>query len=751
MSHTTLTVAEFIKKFLNKEQQKAVSAKEGVFLVVAGAGSGKTRVITTRIAHLIKNEEVAPLSILALTFTNKAAKEMRERIRQFIGHQTDLPFIGTFHAYCLRLLKQYAHLHNTPFLSILDEEDQHKLLNGIIHRNNLTKRTTAKKLSYQISQLKNSSIDPLSDVHHSSWNSSFMREVYLSYEREKRAQHSLDFDDLLLETVKLFKTNAIFKQQFQQRIRHILVDEYQDTNVVQHALLKECCLDERASFSADSLCVVGDEDQSIYSWRGATIANIINFKKDFSQAKTIKIEQNYRSVQPILNLANHVIQHNTERNPKNLWSERPGTDRVRVIACLSEYQEGEIVAQFLKTTQKTSSSPTAILYRAHYQSRALEEALIKQSIPYTIVGGIEFYERKEIKDLLAYLRLMVNPFDRVSFSRVINCPQRGLGEKFEEEFYACWDMEPLFDFKLIAQDLLQRDALTRAKKTALVSFITVFDAVSATDLPSHALDRILSLTAYMAYVKNSYETQEAESRMDNIKELLHAVRYLEEQGISSITQFLDDVALMQDKLSTEEKGENPVLLMTLHAAKGLEFDQVVITGLEEGILPSSRALTENNVEEERRLLYVGITRAKERLLMTHCRYRYTYGQMNTQHESRFVQEMSPDLLACHDGSSRSIVEMQRIFTQWLGITSVPSATSSSVLTFGTAKKAFSEEPAQPKISTVTIWKKNQPVQHKKFGTGIIQMVEKKDDGSIYLTIDFRVGTKKIDAKFVTQV
>jgi DNA helicase-2/ATP-dependent DNA helicase PcrA len=391
------------------------------------------------------------------------------------------------------------------------------------------------------------------------------------------------------------------------------------------------------------------------------------------------------------------------------------------------------------------------LYRAHYQSRALEEALIKQSIPYTIVGGIEFYERKEIKDLLAYLRLMVNPFDRVSFSRVINCPQRGLGEKFEEEFYACWDMEPLFDFKLIAQDLLQRDALTRAKKTALVSFITVFDAVSATDLPSHALDRILSLTAYMAYVKNSYETQEAESRMDNIKELLHAVRYLEEQGISSITQFLDDVALMQDKLSTEEKGENPVLLMTLHAAKGLEFDQVVITGLEEGILPSSRALTENNVEEERRLLYVGITRAKERLLMTHCRYRYTYGQMNTQHESRFVQEMSPDLLACHDGSSRSIVEMQRIFTQWLGITSVPSATSSSVLTFGTAKKAFSEEPAQPKISTVTIWKKNQPVQHKKFGTGIIQMVEKKDDGSIYLTIDFRVGTKKIDAKFVTQV
>jgi DNA helicase-2/ATP-dependent DNA helicase PcrA len=748
MSTASSTITDFIHNSLNAQQQQAVLTKKGVLLVVAGAGSGKTRVITARIANLIVHEGVVPGSIVALTFTNKAAQEMRERIHNFVGNKTEIPFIGTFHSYCLRLLKQYNHLLPSPFLSIMDEDDQQKLLSAIIQRNNLQKRTTAKKLAYQISQLKNSSIDPEQQLHTFEWSSPFMRDVYHAYEREKQASRCLDFDDLLLHTVKLFRNNPGFKQQFQDRVKHILVDEYQDTNVVQHALLKELAL-AHTTFTADSLCVVGDEDQSIYSWRGATVTNIINFKKDFPQTITIKIEQNYRSVQPILTCANEVIKNNKERNPKNLWSERSGSDRIRILSCLSEYQEGELITHFLKTAQKVSQQ-VAILYRAHYQSRAIEEALIKHSIPYTIIGGIAFYERKEIKDLLAYLRLAANPFDRASFSRIINCPQRGLGEKFEEEFFSRWQAHPLYDFKHIAQMMIQEDVLPRTKKAALIMFVTLFDTISPDDRPSVALDRILTMTSYMSYLKTSYEGQEAESRMDNVKELLHAVRYLEEQGLTTISSFLDDVALMQDKLAANNPQQDAsVVLMTLHAAKGLEFDTVIIAGLEEGLLPSSRSLQEDQgLEEERRLLYVGITRAKERLLLTTCRYRYTYGQMSAQAESRFLEEIPTTLAPRHDASSLSTIEAQRLFTQWLGL---QQTHISGIVTFGPAQKQPLRNAipdAQHSESSKTIvWKRNQPVIHTTFGTGIIQNIEPKDD-TVYLTIAFRIGTKKIDAKFI---
>lgn len=742
------SLADFIQQELNATQQQAVLTKNGILLVVAGAGSGKTRVITTRIAHLIVHEHIAPKSILALTFTNKAAQEMRERIKFFVGHHTELPFVGTFHSYCLRLLKQNAHLLPTPFLSILDEDDQHKLLNTIIQRNNLSKRTTAKKLSYQISQLKNNAVDPEEHLHTLTWSSPFIKDVYHAYERERQASHCLDFDDLLLYTVKLLKTNTTFKQQLQANIRHILVDEYQDTNVVQHALLKELVRDQN-SLVADSLCVVGDEDQSIYSWRGATVANIVDFKKDFPQTITIKIEQNYRSVQPILHCANGIIQHNTNRNPKNLWSDRIGNDRIRAISCLSEYQEGEMIAQFLKTAPQ-KNHPVAILYRAHHQSRAIEEALIKHSIPYTIIGGIMFYERKEIKDLLAYLRLAANPFDRASFSRVINCPQRGLGEKFEEMFYEQWRTEPLYDFKQIANLLITQDRLPRTKKAALITFTTLFETISPTDRPSAALERILSMTAYMTYLKNAHESQEAETRMDNIKELLHAVRYLEEQGITTITHFLDEVSLMQEKLSRQTTDQKvSAVLMTLHAAKGLEFDNVVIAGLEEGLLPSSRSLHDTeSLEEERRLLYVGITRAKEQLLLSTCRYRYTYGQMSAQNSSRFLDEIPTQLAQHHDASSWSTMDAQRYYAQWLGIQSTPN---SNVLTFsGASSQKQSIEHTKTMSNSAKAaptWKRNQPVIHATFGTGIIQSIEPKD-GTIYLTIAFKGGSKKIDAKFV---
>lgn len=429
MNDHIITFNNFLRNDLNSAQQEAVQHRDGSLLIVAGAGSGKTRVITARIANLILNEHIDPSSIIALTFTNKAAKEMQERIRFFLGGDTAIPFIGTFHAYCLRILKNNAHLLPTPFISILDSDDQQKMLHGIITRHHLNKQTTAQQLGYQISQIKNQTHNP--DQMAYSWGQNpLIKQLFAAYEEEKRASKCLDFDDLLLETLRLFKRNpqlpdgTHFMQRFHNSIAHILVDEYQDTNVVQHELLTAMAKQNKQRV-VDSICVVGDEDQSIYSWRGATVANIMNFKKDFDNTTVIKLEQNYRSVQPILEIANQIIKHNKNRNPKKLWSERTGSDRIRRIICASDYQESETIAHFLTCAGRTQKLNTiAILYRTHFQSRSLEEGLIRYSIPYKIVGGIQFYERKEVKDLLAYLRLIVNPFDRTSFFRVINCPAR---------------------------------------------------------------------------------------------------------------------------------------------------------------------------------------------------------------------------------------------------------------------------------------------------------------------------------------
>ncbi|BDC34292.1 DNA helicase [Candidatus Dependentiae bacterium Noda2021] len=638
------TFNDFISNKLNPAQEKAVTTIKGPLLVVAGAGSGKTRVITARIAHLMINHDVQPHEIVALTFTNKAAREMKERIEQFLGSSKMLPFIGTFHSYCLRLLKKHAHLLDNPFISILDEDDQHKILQGIITRNGLNKKITAKQLSYQISQIKNQS---LHGIQYDLANNKMIEEIYRAYEHEKTLSKTLDFDDLLLQTVSLLKKNSLFRNSLQHTIRHLLVDEYQDTNIVQHELLKYIALGNDKQFTIDSVCVVGDEDQSIYSWRGATVANILNFTKDFKNTEIITIEQNYRSAQPILDIANHVIEHNNTRNPKRLWSEKKGNDRARALVCLSEYQEAEAIAQLLKsiTLKNKTLDSVAVLYRTHFQSRAIEEALIKHSIPYKIVGGVQFYERKEIKDILGYLKLSINPFDRPSFLRVINSPLRGLGAQFEELFHSRWSLEPFLSFKDVAQKLIQENLLTKVKQQSLIAFIDIFEAIDLQSSPEKAVEHILQRTNYYSFLKEEYEPQEAIIRIENIKELIGALHHLHSTGIKTIAQFLDEVALMQEHYRKEDsQGNNPVLLMTLHAAKGLEFNTVILTGLEEGMLPSTRSLTnEEQVEEERRLFYVGITRAEERILITHCRYRYTFGTMTDQRSSRF---MGKSLDAC---------------------------------------------------------------------------------------------------------
>jgi len=908
-SSSTPAFQTFIKTQLNPAQQQAVQHYHGPLLVIAGAGSGKTRVITARITNLIVTHQVSPHSIVALTFTNKAAQEMKERIAHFLPDKSQLPFVGTFHAYCVRLLKQHSNLLAFPAFTILDSDDQAKILQGILTRAGINKTITARTAAYQISQIKNQLTNPLDNPL---FTHPYMQQVYTAYEREKRESKCFDFDDLMLEILRLFKTNSAFKALHQQRVRHILVDEYQDTNGVQHELLKQMALtsitpeqsealDKNGTESSpetnlnknsaknnnknstplifaeqkliiDSVCAVGDEDQSIYSWRGATIANMLNFQKDFTGTTLIKIEQNYRSVQPILDLANTVIEHNNKRNNKKLWSEKKGTDRIRVFTCLSEYQEGELFAQCIKVAQakqklSVASSPEqagkardkqqeiAILYRTHVQSRAIEEALIKHSIPYKIIGGIQFYERKEVKDLLAYLRLLVNPFDRPSFFRIINTPTRSLGAKFEELFYNYWSTEPFLTFAQVAQRLLDDEVVKNNKKVALVNFVSLFADFNPATLPSVTLETIIKKIKYIDYLKESYETQEAQERIDNIQELVDALRYFEANGVNTVELFLHEVALMQEKVQKQDTNQNPVLMMSLHAAKGLEFDMVLLAGMEEGIIPSTRSLdSDDAVEEERRLFYVGITRAREYLMLTHTKYRYTYGKMVDQFTSRFLDEVPARLAQRQDISYVSQALFRSLFSDWFNPTNSNSTKNSAgseqetVFTFSQFKqptpapehssasrpttrypnqasktsplgKASSSTTSQtagysvrkpgsttgrtnsrssnlnykptsvaqkalnkaagystparstnslskptdkiPKLnspdtssSTVnssnSLWRKNQPVQHAKYGVGIIEFAEEKGTDT-YVTVRFKAGVKKISAKFLHAV
>jgi DNA helicase-2/ATP-dependent DNA helicase PcrA len=744
----------FFTESLNKEQQKAVAQHNGVLHVIAGAGSGKTRVITSRIIHLLVNHNVDPRSIIALTFTNKAAQEMSERVKSFVIDEFPVPFIGTFHSYCLQLLRIHGHLLDLPTFSILDSDDQKQLLTSIIKRKGLDKRVTAKAIGYQLSQFKNKvalgekesqlvAQEPL------------LPAIYQAYEHEKSASKCLDFDDLLLEVLKLLKKNPAFKQHLESTISHILVDEYQDTNIVQHQLLQLLSHSSLTSKQriVESLCVVGDEDQSIYSWRGATVKNMVNFHKDFTEAQTIKIEQNYRSVQPILDAANHVIKNNEHRNPKKLWSDREGKDRIRVITCMSGLQEGDAIVYFLKQLKtRTELSSCALLYRAHYQSRAVEEALIRHNIPYKMISGVQFYERKEIKDILAYLRLAVNPYDRVSFLRIINCPPRGLGAKFEEELLDAWIKEPLLSCIELLKHMIAQGSIKGKKEETIQNFINVIQTFSASAEPSKAIINIVERIKYVDYLKESFDPEDAESRIENIKELIRASKFFTDNNKGTIETFLHEVTLMQEHSKDKHHESECVQLMTLHAAKGLEFETVILSGLEDGTFPSARTMYEDNaLEEERRLFYVGLTRAKDRLLLSHARFRYTYGQMTDCQGSRFLDELPSKNVIRDDLSSLNSYQISQYMADWLG-TNAPA----TIMTFGSqAAKPLSKVSAIPAkritkkdSSASSVWKKNQMVKHKTFGIGYIKDVDTSGTTEARLTIQFTDGIKKVHANFV---
>lgn len=602
------------------------------------------------------------------------------------------------------------------------------MLKGIINKYGLLKKITVKALSSAISQHKNSLLgisDPL------------LEELCNVYEREKTNAHCLDFDDLLLEVLKLFRTNAEFKRDFQQKIRHVLVDEYQDTNLVQHSLLKQIAQDDTGQFTIDSLCVVGDEDQSIYSWRGATIQNIVYFKRDFPQTTTITIAQNYRSVQPILETANAIIENNLTRNPKKLWSEKPAYDRIRKLQCASSYQEGDTVSKLaLLHIKKNNGQSIAVLYRSHYQSRAIEEALIRSSVPYKIIGGVKFYDRQEIKDLLAYMRLVMNPFDRMSMSRVINVPSRGLGDKFVENFIALWDQQPFLNGFQILQHMLDEKIVSGLKAESVRSFINLFHNFNRTDSAQDVVEYFLTKITYLDYLKDHFSPEDSQAKIGNIKELVNAVASFSKQGISTVEQFLEEVALLQEHI-IDEATHDYISLMTLHAAKGLEFDTVILTGLEENILPSAHATyAQETIEEERRLLYVGITRARERLLLTHVRYRYTFGTMADQRTSRFVHEL-PDWINQTDCSQWSIIDIHSYLRDWYSEKITATAVTKTKPALIISDTIFDDEPLEQSLPQLRL---NQKVRHTTFGIGIIKELEK--EAKMLLSPPFNLALRK---------
>ena len=741
---------QFLKKELNKPQYQAVTHKKGSVIVIAGAGSGKTRIITARIANLILNQKAEPSSIVALTFTNKAAGEMKERLIKFLGTDHKLPFVGTFHSYCLLLLRTNPSLLAYPEFSILDSEDQTSLIKKIIKKNGMEKQLSASEVNHRISKIKNQLNFNFEDDY---MGQQIFKEMYMAYEQEKSMAHCFDFDDLILEVLKLFKTNKSFKSKFQEKTKHLLVDEYQDTNHVQHELLKNMSLDGKNKFILESICAVGDEDQSIYSWRGAVATNMLQFQKDFAPVQIIKIEQNYRSVCPILDAANKVIVNNPDRTNKNLWSKKKAKNRILVLQCRSGQQEAQTIANIISSlSSEKKLNEIAIFYRTHYQSRSIEESLIYNSIPYKIIGGIRFYERKEIKDLLAYLRLLVNPFDRTSFFRVINCPPRGLGTKFEEIIFEEWNKNTLLNFKQLLDLCLKKKQkkLTPSKIESIQKFLNIFREFDAQQKPSQILKQIIEETDYLNFINKTFDPREAETKTENVKEFIRSAHNFERKSSqNTIDIFLQEISLMQEKMDTKQEIDQQVQCMTLHSAKGLEFDTAIIAGLEEGLLPSNRSLSvAKSLEEERRLFYVGMTRAKERLILLHANYRNSFGQISDQVSSRFVDEVPKRLTQKIDISEMGIIQIKSLLNKWLG----KKETSKNILTFQDfAKKTslpnFIQQSAPTKNQSP--WKKNQFVMHKKFGVGIIKKVEKKDETQYYITTQFKCGEKKVLSNFLS--
>lgn len=626
---------------LNQEQRKAVEYNAGPHMIVAGAGSGKTRVLTYKIAYLI-DEGMEPSSILALTFTNKAAKEMKERIKAMIGKKADALWMGTFHSIFARILRIEAkQINYQPNFSIYDREDSVSLVSTVMQSLNINlENLTPNNAQHKISYLKNQMISPEEYGKNFATTLADRKffDVYVEYNKRLFENNSMDFDDLLLKPIELFKTHQKVLQKYNKMFKYILVDEYQDTNKAQYELLK------LLSPTKDKVCVVGDDAQSIYSWRGAEIKNMLNFKKDFKGAKIFRLEQNYRSTKMILAAADSVIKNNTEQITKTLWTENNDGEELTVLRASDEKDEALQIAKRIKkeiSAKKLSLNEIAILYRLNSQSRALEDAFRREKIPYKIVGGVEFYRRKEVKDVLAYLRVLTNQNDEESLLRIMNFPQRGIGNTSISKMIAFARKLEITLFTTMLRVFEVIEVKERIQKNVkqfrllLDKYIDLKDKLSIGELASALVDELGILRIY-----KEEGTQESLARYDNIHELLSAIQeYSKENPNSKLDDFLAEVSLVAGVDQYNEKA-NAVTMMTIHSAKGLEFPIVFITGLEEDIFPlSPRFDSDSKVEEERRLFYVALTRAEQKVFLTYARSRYRFGEVAYQSRSRFLDEI----------------------------------------------------------------------------------------------------------------
>lgn len=647
-------------KGLNPEQKKAVKHHQGPLLILAGAGSGKTRVLTHRIAHLIYEYGVSPYNILAVTFTNKAAGEMKERIENLISTDSKGIWMSTFHSICVRILRREINKlgYNTNFV-IFDSSDQRTLIKNILKELNIdTKKFNPRAILGMISSAKNQLILP-KNYESNNYFEEIVRQVYELYQKKLKENNALDFDDLIMKTVELFQEYPLVLEHYQERFKYILVDEYQDVNHAQYKLIN--LLAEKNK----NICVVGDDDQGIYGFRGADISNILSFENDYPNTKVIKLEQNYRSTKKILEAAFGVVSNNIDRKDKKLWTENDEGQDLKLYKASNGQEEADYIANEisrLKERDDYSFNDFSILYRTNAQSRSLEQALIRKEIPYRIIGGLKFYDRKEIKDILAYLRLIYNPDDDISLERIINVPKRGIGNTTIGRLHDYALKEEISLLRAVYQvdkvDTLGSRAISRVRSFG--EMISQFRA-EAGELSVLALtEKILDKTGYLEELKLE-KTLEAESRIENITELLTDMKeFNKEDTAAKIGDYLEEVALIAD-VDNLDKDAEAVVLMTLHSAKGLEFPIVFLAGMEEGLFPHSMSMnSEAEIEEERRLCYVGITRAEKLLYLTHATYRMVYGKSQYNAPSRFISEIPNNLFGLKeekkDNKVRAVVK-----------------------------------------------------------------------------------------------
>jgi DNA helicase II / ATP-dependent DNA helicase PcrA len=637
---------DYIDK-LNKEQREAVLHTEGPLLILAGAGSGKTRVLTFRIAYLIEEKSVYPSNILAITFTNKAAKEMKERVQTLIGG-TDNMWISTFHSTCVRILRKNVESlkdYKKNFV-IYDSKDQEALVKECLKELNLNEKNFPfRAVSAEISGAKDKLMTPdkFFDRNMHDMRKRKVADIYKLYQKKLQKNNALDFDDILYKTVELFELNPDILQYYQNKFKYIMVDEYQDTNYCQYTLIRLLAKQHK------NLCVVGDDDQSIYSWRGADIGNILNFEKDFPGAKVVKLEQNYRSTQVILDAANSVIRNNNARKNKHLWTENGEGRSIIFHSAMDEWGEANFIMSEVDrmiAQENREMGDFAILYRTNAQSRVLEEACMSNGIPYRIVGGFKFYDRKEVKDILGYLRVIQNPDEDLSLKRIINIPKRGIGATTVDAIvqYARTTGDSLFGALLEVDNIA--GVSTKAKKgiKEFVKLMSDLMGIAETEKVSKILKEVLDRIGYIEELEKDGDEQ-SQTRVENVKELLSATLEFEAKNESAaLPDFLEQMALMSD-IDNVDDGKSALIMMTLHSAKGLEYPFVFISGMEEGVFPSQRSyFEEKQMEEERRLMYVGITRAEERLYLTAAFERTLFGNTTYNTVSQFVKEIPKDLL-----------------------------------------------------------------------------------------------------------